>query len=214
MSDGRMPILGIVPARGGSKGIARKNMRSVAGRPLVAHTLEAVQASGVVDRLIVSSDDHEILRWAQLHGYEVMERPAELASDDATIADVARQVVEATDWSGIVGVFQATSPLRSKHSIEAAVRHFFESGADSLMSVTREPHLFWLDEHDDLARATPLFQERRNRQFAHHQVVRETGAIQIIRADLLSDRRDMIGEHHVLFAVSYTHLTLPTKRIV
>src|SRR5690606_27528412 len=97
---------------------------------------------------VLSSDDGEILEWARLRGYEALVRPAELADASATIADVARHAADALAWDGVVGVFQPTSPLRSSASIERAVTAFAEAGADSLMSVAREPHLFWLEEDD------------------------------------------------------------------
>ena len=157
-------LLAIVPARGGSKGVPFKNVRRLASRPLVAYTVEAVAASGAADRLAISSDDDQVLRWAELHGYETLERPAELAGDEATISEVAAHVAAELGWAGDVGVFQPTSPLRSPGSIERAVEAFRASDADSLASVVREQHLFWLDAEDDLARARPLFEERVNRQ--------------------------------------------------
>ena len=193
------PILGIVPARGGSRGVIGKNMRPLAGRPLIGHTLDAAAASGVCQELVVSSDDDEILRWSELQGFDASLRPTELAGPDTTIADVAAHLVQERAWSGLVAVFQPTSPLRSACSIRGAVRRFESTDADSLMSVVRERHLLWLDDQDDLTRATPLFGERVNRQYARHQVVRETGAIQLIRSDCLLSRRSMVGPRHVLF---------------
>ena len=83
------PLLAIVPARGGSKGVPHKNMRFLGDRPLLAHTLEAIAEAEVASRLIVSSDSEQILTWADLHGLECHEREAELASDEATISDVS-----------------------------------------------------------------------------------------------------------------------------
>ncbi len=198
MSD-EQPILAIVPARGGSKGVIRKNMRLLGGRPLIWHTLAAVASSGTADRVVVSSDDDEILQWAQLHGYEALPRPEALAADDATIAAVASHVADELDWHGIVAVYQPTSPLRTADSIRRAVEKFRAGDADSLMSVVRETHLLWYDEADDLRSARPLFAARVNRQFAKNRVVRENGAIQLIDAPVLRERRAMVGDRHVLF---------------
>src|SRR5687767_1972056 len=90
-------VLGIVPARGGSRGVPRRNVRRLAGRPLIAYTLAAVTESGVVGRVVLSSEDEEILTWASLHGYEVAARPHDLAHDAATIAEVALQVADALE---------------------------------------------------------------------------------------------------------------------
>ncbi|MEA2359004.1 MAG: hypothetical protein QOI62_2264 [Solirubrobacteraceae bacterium] len=192
-------LVAIVPARGDSKGVPYKNVRRIADRPLVAYTVEAVAASGVADRLVVSSDDDQVLRWAELHGHETHERPAELATDAATISELAAHLADELGWSGDVGVFQPTSPLRTATSIARAVEAFRAADADSLASCVREEHLFWLDEHDDLARATPLFDERLNRQYGRHRVLRETGAIQLVRAAALREQGQMVTRRHLLF---------------
>lgn len=199
MSPGGDRVLGIVPARGGSRGVPRKNIRRLAGRPLIAYTLAAVVESGVVDRVILSSEDEEILTWASLHGYEVAARPHDLAHDHATIAEVALQVADELGWQDIVAVFQPTSPMRSARSIRDALEAFRNSGADSLMSVAREEHLFWYDALDDPQSATPLFASRVNRQIATHRVLRETGGIQLIRADQLRQTQGMVADNHYLY---------------
>src|SRR4051812_6026826 len=91
------PLLAIVPARGGSKAVPNKNLRSLGGRPLIAHTVDAVQASGIADRLVVSSDSDSVLRWAELQGVEARIRPAELARDEATISQVAAHLADELD---------------------------------------------------------------------------------------------------------------------
>jgi CMP-N-acetylneuraminic acid synthetase/spore coat polysaccharide biosynthesis predicted glycosyltransferase SpsG len=192
-------LLGVVPARGGSRGVRFKNLRRVGDRPLLAHTVEAVAAAGVVDRLVISSDSEQILRWAELHGHETHRRPADLASDAATISDLAGALVAELGWTGDVGIFQPTSPLRSAGSIERAVAAFRAGEMDSLASVVREPHLFWLDAHADLSRAVPLFSGRVNRQYAHHGVLRETGAIQLVRGHALLAGGQLVTDRHVLF---------------
>jgi CMP-N-acetylneuraminic acid synthetase/spore coat polysaccharide biosynthesis predicted glycosyltransferase SpsG len=192
-------LLALVPARGGSKGVPHKNMRFLGDRPLLAHTVEAVGEAGVASRLLVSSDSEEVLTWADLHGFECHRRPAELAGDDATISDVAANLADELDWVGDVGVFQPTSPFRSVESIRDAVRRFRESEVDSMASCVREPHIFWLDDQGDLAKARPLFDERVNRQYGHHGVLRETGSIQLVRAVTLRATRQMVSERHLLF---------------
>jgi CMP-N-acetylneuraminic acid synthetase/spore coat polysaccharide biosynthesis predicted glycosyltransferase SpsG len=192
-------LLAIVPARGGSKGVPFKNTRRLGDRPLVAYTVEAVAEAGVADRLVVSSDDDQVLRWAELHGYETHARPSDLAGDEATISAVAAHLVTELDWSGDVAVFQPTSPLRSAASIVRAVAAFRSADVDSLSSCVRERHLFWFDETGDLSQAQPLFAERVNRQYAHHGVLRETGSIQLVRAAALRSGGQMVTERHLLF---------------
>lgn len=194
-------LLAIVPARGGSKGVPYKNFRRIGDKPLVAYTVEAIVAAGVADRLVISSDDENVLRWAALHGHETHERPAALASDEATISDMAAHLAAELGWSGDVGVFQPTSPLRSADSIRRATEQFRGSSADSLASCVREKHLFWRDETGDLSQATPLFAARVNRQFMRHEVLRETGSIQLVKSSALLAGGQMVTPNHLLFEV-------------
>jgi CMP-N-acetylneuraminic acid synthetase/spore coat polysaccharide biosynthesis predicted glycosyltransferase SpsG len=198
VTDSR-PLLAIVPARGGSKGVPYKNLRLLGTRPLVAYTLETVTEAGVADRLLVSSDDDDVLRWAVLHGYSTHERPSPLADDEATISDVAAHIADELDWTGDVAVFQPTSPFRSPQSVVQALERFHSSGADSLASCVRERHTFWLEQNGSVESARPLFRERVNRQYAHHPVLRETGSIQLVRAEALRLGRQMVTDRHVLF---------------
>ena len=124
-------ILGVTPARGGSKGVPRKNIRPLCGRPLIAWTIEAAQRSTLIDRYVVSTEDAEIAAVARAEGAEVLERPAELAGDDVATVEVLRQVVTEIPAATVV-LLQATSPIRDAALIDRCVRRYHDSGADSL----------------------------------------------------------------------------------
>lgn len=194
-------LLAIVPARSGSRGVIRKNMRELAGRPLIAHTVEALQGAGI-SLIVISSDDNQVLGWAAMHGIQHLKRPVNLATADATISDVAIHVVEALGWEGVVGVFQPTSPLRSSASIRRSLEAFESSDADSLASVVADRHLYWFDA-DGIGptHARPLFRERKNRQFATQRLYRETGAIQLVRSTALLAHRSIVTPNHQLFEI-------------
>jgi CMP-N,N'-diacetyllegionaminic acid synthase len=133
-----MDVVGLIPARGGSKGIPRKNLVSVAGKPLLAWTVEAALAAEELTRVVVSTDDDEI---AAAAGVEVLRRPPDLAADDTPMLAVVRHAV-AELAPDIVVLLQPTSPLRRSEHVDAAVRLLLESGADSVVSVVRVPHAF------------------------------------------------------------------------
>jgi len=140
-----MRILAIIPARGGSKGIPRKNLAPLAGRPLVCHTLSAALNAQCLDRIIVSTDDAEIAAVCSSLDAEVMNRPAELASDTATTHNVLLHVVNALISDGYtpdaVMTLQPTSPLRTTQHIEQAATLFAADPlADSLVSCVLLPH--------------------------------------------------------------------------
>ena len=199
----RKPVLGLVPARAGSKGIVGKNMRLISGDPMIAHTLRAAADSGVIDRLIVSTEGNEIAQWCRLHGYEVLERPDELGTDEITIAQVARHVVDELEWDGIVVALLPTSPLRGAESIARAVERAQREEIDSLATVVREPKLFWYDESEELDDPKPLYAERVNRQYGKHGVLRETGAILLVTTDALRAGGEMVGQRHRLMELPY-----------
>jgi CMP-N-acetylneuraminic acid synthetase/spore coat polysaccharide biosynthesis predicted glycosyltransferase SpsG len=190
-------LLAIIPARSGSKEVRRKNIRRIGGLPLFAHTVRALEESGVAERLIISTDDPVVIAWAEQQGVEISLRPEALRSDATTIAEVAASLADELSWEGVVGVFQPTSPLRSAASIRRALEELESTGAGSLMSVEREPHLLWAVDAEGPPR--PLFAERVNRQFSSQKIMRETGAIQLVDASWLRDERSMVSERHHLF---------------
>lgn len=134
--------LGLIPARGGSKGIPRKNLVDLAGKPLIAHTVEAALKSKLLDRVILSTDDEEIARLGLQLGVQVpFFRPPYLSADDSPIIAVVRHAVENFELQEgykptAVVLLQPTSPLRTSVHIDAAIELFIREGADSVISVS------------------------------------------------------------------------------
>jgi len=124
-------ILGITPARGGSKGIPRKNIQVVAGKPLIAWTIEAALRSKLLDEYVVSTEDEEIARIAARLGARVLPRPKELAEDHVTTIEVLQHVVDVLR-PDVVVLLNATSPVRGRHLIDDCIRTFLDTNADSL----------------------------------------------------------------------------------
>lgn len=124
-------ILGVIPARGGSKGIPRKNIHPVAGKPLLAWTVEAARSAKLLDRFVVSTEDEEIARAAKEHGADLLRRPAELSSDAASTLAVLQHALSQIPADTIV-VLQPTSPVRDPGLIDRCIEQFRKSGADSL----------------------------------------------------------------------------------
>lgn len=124
-------ILAITPARGGSKGVPRKNIKPIAGKPLIAWTIEAAKKSKLIDRYIVSTEDDEIARVANGLGAEILRRPAELATDEADTLDVLKHAIKEFSCDTLV-LLQPTSPIRKSGLIDACIKEFTEGGYDSL----------------------------------------------------------------------------------
>jgi CMP-N,N'-diacetyllegionaminic acid synthase len=139
-------ILAVIPARGGSKGVLNKNIRMVAGKPLLAWTIEAAHNSKYIDRTILSSDDPEIIRVAEEWSCEVpFIRPSDLAQDDTPGFQPVLHAVEAIPGYDFVILLQPTSPLRSVEDIDQAIELCFESNLESLVSVVEpEKSPYWM----------------------------------------------------------------------
>lgn len=137
-------VLGVVPARGGSKGVPRKNIRPLAGEPLIGHTLRTAARVPEIDRLVVSTDDDEIAGVAVLYGVEVVRRPAELAADNSRTEAALLHALDVLAARGehfdVVLVLEPTSPLRSAATIAAAVAACVDGPSPSVLAVreTRE----------------------------------------------------------------------------
>lgn len=124
-------ILGVTPARGGSKGLPRKNLKPICGKPLIAWTFEAAKASRLLDRYVVSTEDEEIAEASRRSGIEVLQRPVELATDEATTLSVLQHVLSQVP-AEILVLLQATSPVRNPGLIDHCIKRFIDTGADSL----------------------------------------------------------------------------------
>lgn len=133
-------VLGLIPARGGSKGVPRKNIRELAGIPLITHSIQAARDATAIDSVVVSTDDGEIAEVAESHGARVpFIRPSELATDEAPTAPVITHALETLHDAGeaydAFVLLQPTSPLRTATHIDEAYSLYNDSESDSVISV-------------------------------------------------------------------------------
>lgn len=142
---GGRSILGVITARGGSRGLPGKNLRLLAGRPLIAWTIAAAQASIFIDRLIVSSNDEAIIQAARDEGCEAPFRRAPALSDDqATSMDVVLDAADRVPGYDIIALLQPTSPLRTTADIDGALELMHAEKASSVLSVCKAACHPWL----------------------------------------------------------------------
>jgi CMP-N,N'-diacetyllegionaminic acid synthase len=205
-----MRILGIIPARGGSKGIPRKNLADVCGRPLIVWSVESgkqLLANGVLARCIVSTDDEEIAAVACAHGADVpFLRPAEAATDTAkALAYVlhALDTLEPTDGPyDAVMILQPTSPRRDPAAIAEAVARLAASDAESLISCYTEDYInelvMYEDEGDGRIRPRHPNHNKGVRRQEHGPTMVRNGAIYVTRVPYLRATGQLICDHPVL----------------
>ena len=137
-----MEVTALIPARGGSKGIPRKNLALVAGRPLLAWTIEAALGSRFVSRTIASTEDDQIAEAARALGAEVLARPHVLAADETPMQAVIAHAIEELGPQDVLVLLQPTSPLRRAEHVDEAVELLLASVADSVVSVVEVPHRY------------------------------------------------------------------------
>jgi CMP-N-acetylneuraminic acid synthetase len=160
------PVLALIPARGGSKGVPRKNLARIAGKPLLEYTLEAALESKKIDGAYLSSDDADILEVGRRKGVRTIQRPQKYATDDSSAIEVVRHFFEVLDngeggSNPLIVYLQPTSPLRNATHIDAALDALRVAGASTLMSVVeldKSPYKsFGLDAD---GRLKSLFEEK------------------------------------------------------
>ena len=135
-----MKYLGLIPARGGSKGVPRKNIKMICGHPLIAWTIRAARDSRLLDQVLVSTEDEEIAEVSRAYGAEVLRRPPELAADDTISRDVIAHALKETG-AGHSVLLQATSPVRSPGLLDRVIGAF-ESGRWDSMATGFEQLLY------------------------------------------------------------------------
>ncbi|MFX0204496.1 MAG: cytidylyltransferase domain-containing protein [Candidatus Hodarchaeota archaeon] len=186
-------FLGLIPARGGSKGLPRKNLRLLGEKPLIAYSIECARSSKTINRCIISTDDPEIAEIAKNYGAEVpFLRPRSLAEDDTPTGKVILHVIDQLESSGslpdIIVLLQPTSPLRTSDDIDEACKLFLKRETDALVSIM-EPsrHPYWMYMRNEKQELVRLFEEakRYHRRQDLPKVFAVNGAIYIATVDFL-----------------------------
>ena len=207
-----MKIVAIIPARGGSKRIPRKNIKLIAGKPMVAYSIEAGLKSKYVDRVIVSTEDKEIAEISKQYGAEVFIRPLELAQDETKTAPVMIDVVEKLEieeyYPDIVVLLQPTSPLRDSQFINEAFEQFFKSPEnDSIFSAHVRCHTMPLWKKHYNGGLTCLYdyhlRPRSQDRHLNELLYSEDGAFYAIKIGAFKKWKDFIGENPCIYETPY-----------
>jgi CMP-N,N'-diacetyllegionaminic acid synthase len=213
-------VLALVPARGGSKGIPDKNIRPLAGHTLLHYASQAASASGVVDRIVLSTDSERVAAEGRRAGLEVpFIRPAALAQDDTPMLPVIEHALDALTESGwepeIVVLLQPTSPLRTGAHIRAAVQALRDTGADSVVTVVEVPRHLSPDyvmriDADRLLPFLPEGSRITRRQDTRPAFVRD-GTAYVFWTRTLRNTRSIYGGHcHPLVIPADESVTIDT----
>ena len=193
-----MKVIAIIPARGGSKGIPRKNVRQLAGEPLISHTLRQALRTPGLDRIIVSTDDQEIGAVSEQLGAEVVWRPQEISGDTATSESALVHVLDHLRHTegyapDLVVFLQATSPLRREGDIQEAIETLKREQADSLFSAGPVHGFVWREAADTLTPMNYDPSKRQRRQDLAETIWEENGSIYIFKPWVLKEHNSRLG---------------------
>ncbi len=191
-----MEVLAVIPARGGSKGIPKKNIISLLGKPLIQYTIEAAKSSKNISKIVVSTDNKEIAKISLELGVEIVERPKELATDIASSQSAVNHAVNSISSSKylpeLICTLQPTSPLRDSTHIDEAIDIFKKNPkGDSLVSCIKVPHIFnpesimRLNNKGELVNYMPS-KEIKRRQEKEILYARNGAAIYLTKKSLIS----------------------------
>ena len=197
-----MQILAVIPARGGSKGIPKKNIRLMNGKPLISYSINNAKNSRYITDVFVTTDSNEISEVAEEYGVEIIKRDESLSSDLITLDPVVfhakncAEKIKNKKYDAVV-TLQPTSPLLKTETLDNAIEYFINGNYDTVISVINKPHLSWgLQEN----KIIPLYKERKNRQELPPQYF-ETGAFLIAKADCVKNNT-RIGKNVSVFEVA------------
>jgi CMP-N,N'-diacetyllegionaminic acid synthase len=188
-------IIAIIPARGGSKGIPRKNIKDLNGKPLIGYILETALKVEEIDRVIVSTENLEIANVAKEFGAEIpFLRPKELAEDSVPTLPVLQHAISYLEENenftpDIIVLLYATSPLVKKERISQAIRLLIEENFDLVISVVKDKGHFWIEKDGNFERLYP--RTIKNRQF-ENPLFRENGAIYVYKKFAIMEQNCMV----------------------
>ncbi|WP_414550946.1 cytidylyltransferase domain-containing protein [Anabaena sp. CCY 0017] len=200
-----MEIVVVIPARGGSKGIPGKNIRPLADKPLVAHSILDAQEAQLVDRIYVTTDDPEISSVSRSYRAEIIQRPIELATDTASSESALIHALTEIEKTGIkpelIVFLQCTSPLRTGSDIDHAIEQLRSENADSLLSVSPTHRFLWHQVNGVTESINYDYRQRQRRQDMNPQYM-ENGSIYIFKPWVLKELNNRLGGKISMFVMN------------
>ena len=208
-----MKILGIIPARGGSKGIPGKNIKPLGGKPLIAWTIEAALESQLLHKIIVSSDNDDIFRVANKYKDQRLlfdYRPAHLATDSSQIIDTILYLLEKHKNFDSVMLLQPTSPIRTGEDIDEAIKLLANNpSANSVISVVpmddvHPARMYWLEDNKELKSIMPQWETSRRQEIP--KAYYRNGAIYLTRTQTLLEHKSLMVDPKLPLIMDYNYL--------
>ncbi|AUX10555.1 CMP-N-acetylneuraminic acid synthetase [Halalkaliarchaeum desulfuricum] len=183
----------VIPARGGSKAIPKKNVVPFLGRPLISYTIRQSETTDLVDQTYVSTDDDHIAEVSRKAGATIIDRPAELARDTSSTEEALLHALESIPESPeIVVLLQCTSPLRREDDLDEAIRLVKDEGYDSVVSCCEDHSFYWTYEDNTAVPINYDPAERKRRQDLDRRY-QENGSIYVMKREILEEEQCRLG---------------------
>lgn len=210
-----MNVIAIIPARGGSKRLPKKNVRLFDGLPLIYYTIKAAKKSKIINEIYVSTDDEEIAEISKQYGANVIERPAEISGDLATSNSVLVHALDYLDQNSKLSDYlitlQVTNPLRREGIIDKAILEFNNHGinSDSLISVSENKHKLGKIENNNFVPVTYSFGQRSQDL---SKLYYENGLLYVTKSDVIRSKKSIFGDNIYPFVINdhYSDIDIDT----
>lgn len=200
-------ILALIPARGGSKGVPRKNVKILGGKPLIAWTIEAANQSKYIDRVILSSEDEEIIEVAKKWGCDVpFIRPKELAGDNTSSMDVILHALEEIRGYDYLVLLQPTSPFRQTRDIDNCIEKCLENNRNSCVSIVEvSQNPYWMYNRMDDGKIVPLLKKEKEvcRRQDLPKVYILNGAIYVSKIEWLKRTKKLLDNNTIGYEMNF-----------
>ena len=205
METSKQNIVALIPARGGSKGIPDKNIKSFCNKPLIAWTIEQALATESIDDVVVTSDSPAILEIAEHYGANTILRPGSISGDTATTESaIIHALGELDTFIDTVVLLQATSPLRKTDDLEKAITTFFSSNYDSLFSgAILEDFLIWKINSDKKLESLNYNHLDRGRRQDREVEYVENGSLYIFEPGLIKENNNRLGSSIGIYLMDF-----------
>lgn len=186
-------IVSVIPARGGSKAIPKKNIVPFLGQPLISYTIRQSVESNLIDRTYVSTDDNHISDISRKAGAEIIRRPDELARDTSSTEEALLHAIESIPHSPeIIVLLQCTSPLRREGDIDEVIQLVTNGDYDSALSCCEDHSFYWTYENDS-AKAVNYDPRERKRRQDLDRWYQENGSIYVMKREILKEEQCRLG---------------------
>ena len=202
-------IIAIIPARGGSKGIPKKNIINFLGKPLVVHSIDYAKSSNLISDIYLSTDDSDIAKIGLDNGAKIINRPLSISGDEASTESALLHVLEnINNKPDVIILLQPTSPLRPKNNLDKVFEHFFSNNYDSLLSISPTHRFFWkINEENAIPKYD--FNNRPRRQDIKLEDINyiENGSLYISTYENLINNNNRLGGNigYVIFDEKYSY---------